>query len=160
MTVASASSASSTQPSAQDTLAPSWVRLGLVALAAPQLFTGLWAVFDPSGWFDRFPGFDPRLVAAEPPFNAHLASDAGAGFLATGVALLLAALWAERHVIAVALATYLAFAIPHFAYHVREPAPGLSGSEDVTNVITLAIAVVIPLALWWGTVRHSSEASP
>ena len=152
-------SASSTQRSAHDTLAPTWVRLGLVALAVPQLVTGLWALFDPSGWFDRFPGFDPRLVAAEPPFNAHLASDAGAGFFATGVALVLAAWWAERHVIAVALLTYLAFAIPHFAYHLREPAPGLSGSEDARNVITLAIAVAVPAALWWGTVRHSSEAT-
>ena len=44
----------------------------------------------------RFPGWDPRLVAAEPPFNEHLAGDAGAGFLATGAIVLLAAWWAER----------------------------------------------------------------
>ncbi len=152
-----AASATPSQTSVQQAMAPGWVRLGLVALAIPQLVTGLWAVFDPSGWFDRFPGFDPRLVAAEPPFNAHLASDAGAGFLATGVALLLAAWWAERRVIAVALLSYLGFAIPHFAYHLREPAPGLTDSEDVTNVITLALAMALPLLIWWGTVRRTSE---
>jgi hypothetical protein len=59
-----------------------WVRLGLVALAVPQVVTGTWALVDASHWFDHFPGFDPRLAAAEPPFNAHLATDAGAGFLA------------------------------------------------------------------------------
>jgi hypothetical protein len=70
-----------------------WVRIGLVALAVPQAVTGLWAILDPSGWFTEFPGFDPRLVAADPPYNAHLANDTGAGFLATAVALSLAAWW-------------------------------------------------------------------
>ena len=55
-----------------------WVRLGMVVtLAVPQLVTGLWAVIATRNWFERFPGVDPRLVAAEPPFNAHLATDAG-----------------------------------------------------------------------------------
>jgi hypothetical protein len=127
-----------------------WVRIGLVALAVPQAITGLWAILDPSGWFTDFPGFDPRLVAAEPPSNSHLATDAGAGFLATAVALSLAAWWAERRTVLLALATYLAFAVPHLAYHAANPAPGLSDAEDLRNVATLIIATVIPVVLGWG----------
>ncbi len=64
------------------------VRWGLaLALAPAQLVTGLWAVLAPLAWFDDFPGLGPSLIAADPPYNQHLATDAGAGFLATGVAL-------------------------------------------------------------------------
>lgn len=144
--------------SAAGAAVPSWVRLGLVALAVPQAATGLWAIVDSSGWYESFPGWDPRLVAAEPPFNAHLAGDAGAGFLATAVALLLAAWWADRRTVAIGLLTYLAFAVPHLAYHAFEPAPGLSDSQNVTNVVTLAVAVLLPAVLWWGVWRARQEA--
>src|SRR5258708_38801097 len=97
---------------------PRWVRLGVaVTLGAPQLVIGLWAVLAPKNWFESFPGFDPRLVAAEPPYNAHLATDAGAGLLATGVVLLVAALWANRAAIQAALLAYVAFTLPHAVYH-------------------------------------------
>lgn len=141
---------SSEQHSTAAVPSAAWVRLGLVALAVPQAFTGLWAILDPPGWFDDFPGFDPRLVAATPPYNEHLATDAGAGFLATAVALVLAAWWGERRVVLLALATYLSFAVPHLAYHVVNPAPGLSDAEDLRNVATLVIAVVLALVLGWG----------
>ena len=137
-----------------------WVRAGLVALAAPQLVTGVWAIFDPTGWYRNFPGFDPRLVAAEPPFNHHLAVDAGAGFLATAVALLLAAWWAERRVVLLALATYLAFALPHLAYHAANPAPGLTDAENARNVATLVIAAAFPVVLLWGLARRSRRPIP
>lgn len=123
------------------------------ALAVPQVAIGLWAVLAPSGWFDSFPGFDPRLVAATPPFNEHLATDAGAGFLATGVALLVAAVWGWRRPFVLGLVTYLCFTVPHALYHAFNEAPGLSGSEDVVNVFGLALgpvvaAGVLVLAVW------------
>jgi hypothetical protein len=62
------------------------VRIGMGVLAVFQLAIGLWAVLDPSGWFRNFPGFGDRLVvAAGGAFNEHLATDAGAAFVATGV---------------------------------------------------------------------------
>lgn len=137
---------------------PTWVRLGLVALAVPQLVTGAWAVLSPRHWFDRFPGFDPRLVAAEPPYNAHLATDAGAGFLATGVVLVGAALWYHRHAVTLALVTYLAFAVPHLAYHAANPAPGLTGAENALNVAALAVGAAFPLVLLWGAHHRGSTA--
>ena len=48
--------------------------------------TGMWALVDPHGWYDDFPGFGHHWVAGQGgTFNEHLASDAGAGFLAVGV---------------------------------------------------------------------------
>lgn len=128
-------------------MAPQWVRLALVALGLPNVATGTWAILSPQAWFDRFPGFDPRLVAAEPPFNAHLATDAGAGFLATGAILLLAAWLGDRRSAQLALAGFALFAVPHAAYHALNPAPGLTGAEDVQNVGLLAFSVMVTAAL-------------
>jgi hypothetical protein len=63
----------------------SWVTLVLWLVAVPNIVTGLWAVADPRHWYDTLPGWAPHLVAAHPPFNEHLALDAGAGLLAVGV---------------------------------------------------------------------------
>lgn len=118
-----------------------WTRIVLVLLAVPNLITGLWALLDPKGWFDDFPGWSPRLVAALPPYNEHLATDAGAGLFATGVLALMAVALMRRDVIITAMAGYMAFALPHALFHLANPADALSASEDVTNVLTLWIAV-------------------
>ena len=132
-----------------------WIRLGIVVtLAVPQLVIGLWAVVAPRSWFDSFPGFDPRLVAAEPPYNEHLASDVGAGFLATGVALLVAVIWANRTGIQVALVAYAAFTLPHVIYHSTHPADSLTGFEDVMNSLALASGLVLAAVFAWAV--HSA----
>lgn len=128
------------------------VRLGVLgALAVPQLLIGLWAVVAPHNWFERFPGIDPRLVAAQPPFNEHLATDAGAGFLATGVALAVAALWGHRAALQIALLAYAAFSAPHLLYHAANPAAALSGGEDLLNVGVLASGPALAALFAWRT---------
>jgi hypothetical protein len=130
---------------------PGWVRLGLgVVLAIPQLAIGFWAVIAPENWYSRFPGFDPRLIAADPPFNEHLATDTGAGFLATGVALVVAALLGRRSGALVALAGYFAFAIPHAVFHSAHSSPGLHGSDDVFNAALLWANVALAVLFTWG----------
>lgn len=133
-----------------------WVRIGLVALGLPNALAGLWAVLTPEGWYDSFPGWDPRLVAAEPPFNAHLATDAGAGLLASGVVLLVAAWLADRRSVQLALVAFLAFAVPHTGYHAMNPAPGLSSAEDAQNAATLVFTVLVVVALLFGSNRRRS----
>lgn len=128
-----------------------WVRLGVaVAMGVPQVAIGLWAALAPNNWFDSFPGFDPRLVAAEPPYNEHLARDAGAGFLATGVILLVAAVWANRAAVVTALVSFVAFTLPHVAYHATNPADALTGVEDVVNTVSLASGLVFAAVFAWG----------
>ena len=129
---------------------PRWVRIGLLVLAAGQLVTGLWAVLASRNWFDEFPGIGARLVAADPPYNAHLAADAGAGFLATGVALLAAAIWAERVGVYVAVLAYVTQAVPHVVFHLRHPADALTVGEQLLNVALLGGGVVLAIVLGWG----------
>ena len=143
-----------------DAVVPRWVRWGLLALAVPQLVTGLWAVFAPRAWFDDFPGVGPALVGAEPPYNQHLATDAGGAFLATGAALLIAVIWPRRQLVTMALVTYLTFAIPHAVYHAAHEAPGLSSAADAANVMLLFVGVVMAAALLWGAWRPAPSASP
>jgi hypothetical protein len=122
------------------------MRFGLALLAVVNVYPGLWAVITPRGWYDDFPGWDPRLVAAAPPYNGHLANDAGAGLLACGFLLLAAAWLADRRSVQLALVTYLVFALPHVSYHAMNHAPGLTSSEDAQNigmfVVQLALALV------------------
>jgi hypothetical protein len=147
---------------------PGWVRIGLVVLGGPNVVAGLWAIVAPRNWFDHFPGWDPRLVAAEPPFNSHLAVDAGAGLFASGVVLLAAAWLADRRSVTLALLAFTAFAAPHAVYHSLNPAPGLSTAEDVVNAAVLVFVVAAAVALWAGSLRPhgntttdaSSRAAP
>jgi hypothetical protein len=144
-----------------DMTVPRWVRWGLlVFVAVPQLVTGIWAVLAPRHWFDEFPGLGPMLVAAEPPFNRHLATDAGGAFLATGVAAAIAVVWPRRQLVTLALVTYLAFAIPHTIYHAAHEAPGLSSGEDVVNVVMLLSAVIAAAVLLWGAWRAAPRQAP
>ena len=129
----------------------------MLAVAVPQLATGLWAVLAPRRWFDDFPGIGPALVGAEPPYNQHLATDAGGAFLATGVALLIAVIWPRRQLAMLALVTYLTFAIPHAVYHAAHEAPGLSGAGDVANVLVLFIGVAAAAGLLWGAWRAAPD---
>jgi hypothetical protein len=147
------------EPTTPPSPLPTWVRLGvLVLLAAPQLVTGVWAVVATRNWYDRFPGVDPRLVAAQPPYNPHLAADAGAGFLATGVALAVAAIWGRRSGVLIALVAYLAFSLPHTAYHWAHQSPGLTGPEDVVNVLALVSGLAFAIVLGWGALRARGRA--
>ncbi|MBW3649340.1 MAG: hypothetical protein KY458_02105 [Actinobacteria bacterium] len=144
-----------------NTSAPDRVRLGIfVTLAVPQLLIGVWAVMAPRNWFQTFPGVDPRLVAAEPPFNMHLATDAGAGFLATGVALAVAALWGHRVAVHMALVVFAAFAVPHLMYHALRPAPGLTSTDDAMNVFVLASGPALAVLFAWWTRSSAPKSDP
>ncbi|HEX4905929.1 MAG TPA: hypothetical protein VFU93_10780 [Acidimicrobiales bacterium] len=130
---------------------PGWVRLGVaVTIGAPQLLIGLWAVVMPDHWYDLFPGFDPRLIAASPPYNEHLASDAGAGFLATGIALLAAALWDRRDAVLMALLAYVAFTVPHVAHHALRAEDSLTGAQNAMQLVMLSSGVVLAAVFAYG----------
>jgi hypothetical protein len=145
------SAATATSPSTSTV--PTWVRIGLVAVGLPNAVTGLWAVLSPSSWYERFPGWDPRLVAAEPPYNAHLATDAGAGLLASGVVLLAAAWLADRRSTRLAAVAFAAFAIPHAAWHAANPADALTAAQDAQNIAVLVFAAVAAVVLFVGAGR-------
>lgn len=138
---------------------PHWVRVvTILTIAVPQIVTGAWAVVAPQHWFDHFPGVGPLLVASEPPFNAHLASDAGSGFLATGIAVAIAALIARRQLLLFALAIFAIGVIPHVLYHLTNPAPGLTDTENIVNVMMLMSGLAVAGVCAWGTWRPAGPA--
>lgn len=137
---------------------PTATRAFGIALAVPQLVTGLWAVLSPRGWYDSFPGLGPALAAAEPPYNPHLITDAGSGFIATGGLLLGACLLGGHAEMRVAAAGYLLFAAPHLVYHALNPSPLLAAAYDVLNVVLLGAQVVGAAALIVLTTHRKAAA--
>lgn len=135
-------------------IVPTWVRLALVALAVPSVLTGAWAVVTPQGWFDDFPGFDPRLVAAEPPFNEHLAADAGAGLLASGVVLLVAAYLADSRSVRLALVANATFVVPHSLWHTVNPSQPLTDAQNIQNAGLLLFNAAAAIGLYLYVTRH------
>lgn len=132
-------------------------RIGLLALGAPQAAIGLWALVAPSDWYESFPGGGREWLPAFGPYNEHFAADAGAGLFAAGFLLIVAAVLLQRRVVQVALLGWLAFAVPHVAYHVTA-ADVLDGTDNVLNFVTLSLTIVVPLALLAGTSRLRQEA--
>jgi hypothetical protein len=119
------------------------IRVGLAYLALTELTVGIWAVADPSGFYRKFPGFGHHWVSVTGPYNQHLTSDAGAGFLAVGVLLVIAAAMIERTVvIQVALVVFLVHDVPHFLFHVVHH-EHLSGFDKVGVVGGLGFGVLL-----------------
>jgi hypothetical protein len=125
-----------------------WVTVGLAVLAVPNLAAGLWGLLAPENWFDEFPGWAPRLVAAFPPYNEHLAVDAASGLFASGVAAAIALGWRRREVVIVAMAVFLAFALPHAIFHLAHPAEALNSREDALNAASLWAEAAVSAAIF------------
>ena len=121
------------------------VRIALLYLAVIELATGVWALVDPSGWFRNFPGLGRHWTAVDGPFNHHLAVDAGAGFAAVGVLLVIAAVRMDRRAVQLALVALLVHEVPHLVYHLAHGT--LSGSDLVISDGGLALGVALAAAV-------------
>jgi hypothetical protein len=122
------------------------LRLGIALLAASNLFTGGWAVYDPKGWWESFPGFGHAWVSAFGAYSEHLVRDVGAFFLAFGVLFLLAAVFLEKRLAIASQVSWLCFAAPHLAYHMTEQGT-LSDSDNLLSLEALAFVVAVPILL-------------
>jgi hypothetical protein len=65
------------------------------------------------------------------------------------MALLVAAVWANRAGIWVALVAFAAFTAPHVVYHATHPADALTGFENVVNALALASGLVLAAVFAW-----------
>lgn len=123
-----------------------WLRLGIGLLAVSNLFTGGWAVFDPAGWWESFPGFGHAWVRAFGAYSEHLVRDVGAFFLAFGVLFLLAAIYLEKRLAIASQVSWLFFAGPHLAYHMSEQGT-LTDSDNLLSLEALAFQVALSILL-------------
>jgi len=122
------------------------LRAGLVALGAPLVPLGLWALLAPSSWFDDFPGGGRHWVSALGPYNEHLTSDVGAFFLAIGALQFFAAVVLERRLVQAALGALLVYSIPHLVWHLTE-LDAYGTLDKVLNLLSLIAIVVVPLLM-------------
>jgi len=135
---------------------PGWVRLGVSLLAASALVVGVWALVLPRSFYDDFPAAGRSWVSALGPYNEHLVRDVGALNLALGTLLALAAILLERRLVQAALAAWLVYALPHFVFHATE-LDALPFLDNSLNLITLGLAVLLPLVLLAATGRRRAE---
>ena len=124
-----------------------WIRAGLVYLTVSFLTVGVWATLDPRGFYDGFPGGGHRWIAGDGPYNAHLTGDAGVGFLAVGVVLLLAAVWMDVRVIQAASAAAVVHGAPHLLFHLRHPNDALDSVDTALSNGGLAMGCLLALAV-------------
>lgn len=117
------------------------LRAGLSFLAALQMLVGIWTLFFPSSFYNDVPTVDWT-----PPYSEHLFRDFGSTTLGIGIVLIAAAIWLERRLVLVALLAYLAYSVPHLAFHAHH----LEGDSPTLSTLLLAFTilwVLIPLAL-------------
>ncbi|MGI8808376.1 MAG: hypothetical protein ACR2KK_11125 [Acidimicrobiales bacterium] len=136
-----------------------WVRLGLVYLTVTFLQVGLWASFATRSFYDSFPGLGRRWVSGDGPYNAHLASDAGVGFIAVGVVLLFAAVWMERRLIQAALVASLLHSLLHVLFHLRHPNESLDWLDGVLSNGALLVGGALAAVLLVVTARTPAGTS-
>jgi hypothetical protein len=122
------------------------LRAGLVFLALTQAGVGGWALVAPQSFYDSFPLPGHAWVAMFPPYNEHLMRDFGALNLALCVVLVFAAVTMRKTVTRAALTAYVVFAVPHFVFHLGHLGH-MPFADQVGNVVSLAVAVLLPLAL-------------
>lgn len=122
------------------------MRLGLLLLAVSALPVGLWASFAPRSFYEDFPAPDRYWVSAIGPYNEHLVVDVGAGYLALGVLLGLAGILLGRTLVRVSLVAWLAYAVPHFAFHLTT-LDAFSLADNLASMGSLGLAVLLPLLL-------------
>jgi len=133
-----------------------WLRVGLAFLALVQLMTGAWAVVAPANWYRTYPGFGRHWLTSQGPYNQHLVIDAGAGFLAVGIGLVVALAWLNRGAVITALAVSLAHDLPHFVYHLVHPDRALSGFDTFVSVWGIGFDCALAVLLLVAALRPGS----
>lgn len=117
------------------------VRVGLGVLAAVQFGTGLWQLLAPESFYNDFPTVD-----LAPPYNEHLMRDFGAANVAIGIIVVATMVWMQKRYVQLVLVAYLAFAVPHLAFHLGHLHDATMG-DVVFQLVSLGSAVGLPLLL-------------
>jgi hypothetical protein len=123
------------------------LRLGLVAAGLPAAANGLWAALVPSSWYEHALGGVFVRVAPLGPYNEHLVRDLGMALIPPALLLLWAGIVPDRRLVEVAIVASLAFAAPHFTYHLGTAEKFL----DVGMMLLLltALAPLLLLLVLW-----------
>jgi len=132
------------QPSPHDArVAPGW-RVLLAIVGGLDIGTGGWALINPRSWYEDFPGFGHHWVVGQGgAYNEHLASDAGAGFLAVGIVLVVCAAIGAPLAVRLAGLALLVHALPHFIFHLDNAPEHLGSGDKLAGTYGLLAQAVI-----------------
>ena len=101
----------------------------------------------PRSFYEDFPLPGQDWVSTLGPYNEHLVSDYGAMNLAMGVLLVAAAAFLERRLVQVSLVAWLAYAVPHFVFHLGQ-VRHFSLFDNLAQLGALGFVVLLPLVLF------------
>ncbi len=128
---------------------PALVRLGLLLLGLVSAEAGIWAAFFPRSFYDSFPGGGHHWVAVDGPYNQHLVRDFGQFNLAFAILFATVAFTSERRSRQAVLVAYAVAEALHLTYHAAHLGV-LRTTDAVANMVTLGLAVAVPIALLLG----------
>jgi hypothetical protein len=123
-------------------------RVALAALAISTAVVAFWAAFAPQSFYDDFPGGGRAWVSADGPYNEHLVRDVGELYLGLLVVVVAAVVWPRLVLIRVAAVAAIVSTVPHFVYHARH-LDVYESSDKAANLVTLGLAIVLPLVALW-----------
>ncbi|MEV5648457.1 hypothetical protein AB0L57_09430 [Nocardia sp. NPDC052254] len=132
-----------------------WTALGL--LTATGVIIGLWAVLLPEAWYRSFPGLGLNWVAADGPFNHHLAGDVGAFFLGFGAMGLAAMYYRDSLVARVTGIGWLVFGIPHLIYHAAHKPADIGAGNFALEVIAAALLPILAAVVVMAAPRQRTQ---
>lgn len=121
-------------------------RIVLAVLAVQGAVVGLWATIAPHSWYTSFPGFGMHWIAADGPYNHHLAGDVGAFFLALTAVTIAALVLNSTAAARIAGIGWLVFSVPHFIYHAFHQPMDMSGVSFAFSLIAAALLIALGLA--------------
>jgi hypothetical protein len=128
---------------------PRLVRGALLLLCGYCLLLGLTAVAAPHTFFADFP-FLAHWVERLPPYNEHLVTDVGGGYLGFAVVLGLAGWRPERNLVIAACAGFLTVAVPHLLFHATH-LTGFGTIDAIAELTALASLLLPPLVALWAS---------
>jgi hypothetical protein len=132
--------------------------LGLLAIGAA--VPGVWAASAPRSFYDHFPGA-MHWVDRLPPYNEHLAFDAGAFFLAFALLFTWGTVRPHLQLVLPACAAWILFGALHLAFHLGH-LEHLPSADAAAQTTSLLISLGLPVLAVWAlprSTRRSSEPS-
>jgi nucleoside-diphosphate-sugar epimerase len=138
--------------SPEATRARTVARIALAFLVFTGAMVGLWALADPRGFYDSFPGGGRTWVSVDGPYNEHLVRDVGAAYAGFGLLALIGAVRLTRGIVMAAGWAWVVFATPHLVYHLAHT-DLYSASDAVAQSISLGGGVAFAVAAIWASRR-------
>lgn len=135
------------------------VRAGLALLALVQGALAVWALLAPRAFYDDFPGGGRAWVSPLGPYDEHLVRDVGALSLALTVVLVAALVSLDRRLVLVAGLAYLAWSVPHLAFHLTAD-DVLPAGDRVAGEAGQLLTTLIAAALALDALRARDRAQP